>query len=35
MEKSFPDIVNVEFTADMEEMLDTVESEGKKLEKNC
>ena len=29
MEKSFPDIVNVEFTADMEEKLDTVESEGK------
>ena len=29
MEKSFPDIVNVEFTADMEEKLDTVESDGK------
>ncbi len=33
MEKSFPDIVNVEFTADMEEKLDTVESEGKNWKK--
>ena len=29
MVKSFPDIVDAEFTADMEEKLDTVESEGK------
>ena len=29
MEENFPDIVNVQFTADMEEKLDDVESEGK------
>ncbi len=29
MEKNFPDIVDVAFTADMEEKLDTIESEGK------
>ena len=29
MKKNFPDIVDIQFTADMEEKLDTVESEGK------
>ena len=29
MKKNFPDIVDIQFTADMEEKLDTVESEGR------